>query len=854
SLYELARQLRLVFTEAPDAVSLAELLSLADDLVFNSSSVDPEVLSAQLEQELQTIHDEVVDHSLLYHAQIVLAVLFHLKAILTPLTIITFWFDISLRPALREPKLVAPAVNYAKELILLALYSDDERYQEKIREFRNRLLDLYLLDALNEGSEEDVLEWAELDSTQREKKSCWKSNLEDILLRFGEIHPHDLMTDVHEHFHVPSSRLQLLILMNLYTSSSVFEPLTATLASHPLMSTLLSSLLYDSSSTSCITGLTIMVKLLPMLAVRACVELKSMIPQLFAIFVRVLCWKERLCFHDQDEDEVDFDDENELKMPTLRSEIEWDQLELMFENSTTAPSSVKLFTHLYYLFPCNLIKFLRGPIEYLANSDLECPYVGDWESVLDVSQIRTKSEDLIRGHICHPLIVWQDAHEELLKPDFWEDYDVARISSEAMSLDVRYAALAFRERYRNNASSEYSSSNDEAETPAPTEHTNVRNGVHLSLQSMVATSVLLKSTADVKVEPITQPWPRNIFTSDDASTASKTSSEKTEESVSDSENPPAPSPTPSRVSQAISNLQREVLTLRNELNFELWLSRENVKHIGRLFQDRIISKNAEVERQGLYNKFRNYRTQVVRLEKELREHKQLASSARQKHTDWSSELQIKLREFREEKKSWVTETATLRTTRKEIEAQFTAQSTLLAEANAKVFKLQTFIKEHQHKIDRLHDYEAQIEQSHKMQRLWDSDFDKFKRRGEEIDLMKSEWKQMELRLQSFEQTQIRMEEQARQHRRQIQTLESQRVQAQAESLPTRRYSAMAMAAVIADKAALQNANNQLQEKNTELFEEIEEFEIMVEQLRAQVSGQRGLISEPSHSPISSPIL
>lgn len=130
---------------------------------------------------------------------------------------------------------------------------------------------------------------------------------------------------------------------------------------------------------------------------------------------------------------------------------------------------------------------------------------------------------------------------------------------------------------------------------------------------------------------------------------------------------------------------------------------------------------------------------MVRLEKELREHKQLASSARQKHTDWSSELQTKLREFREEKKSWVTEAATLRTTRKEIEvttnvssllrsalddisllhkAQFSAQSTLLAEANAEVFKLQTFIKEHQHKIDRLYDYEAQIEQSRKMQRLW----------------------------------------------------------------------------------------------------------------------------------------
>jgi hypothetical protein len=56
---------------------------------------------------------------------------------------------------------------------------------------------------------------------------------------------------------------------------------------------------------------------------------------------------------------------------------------------------------------------------------------------------------------------------------------------------------------------------------------------------------------------------------------------------------------PSNVIQAISGLQREVLLLRNELNFELWLSRENVRHIGRLYQDQVLSKNAEAERQGL---------------------------------------------------------------------------------------------------------------------------------------------------------------------------------------------------------------------------------------------------------------
>lgn len=53
-----------------------------------------------------------------------------------------------------------------------------------------------------------------------------------------------------------------------------------------------------------------------------------------------------------------------------------------------------------------------------------------------------------------------------------------------------------------------------------------------------------------------------------------------------------------------------------------------------------------------------------------------------------------------------------------IKALFTAQGKLLAEANTQLFELQTQKKETQHKIDRLRDYERQIEQHVKMQRLW----------------------------------------------------------------------------------------------------------------------------------------
>jgi predicted nuclease with TOPRIM domain len=67
-----------------------------------------------------------------------------------------------------------------------------------------------------------------------------------------------------------------------------------------------------------------------------------------------------------------------------------------------------------------------------------------------------------------------------------------------------------------------------------------------------------------------------------------------------------------------------------------------------------------------FNKLRNYRNEVTRLEAELKEHKEQASSAKNKYADWNTELQKKLRELRDEKKKWITEAAQLRTADKEM--------------------------------------------------------------------------------------------------------------------------------------------------------------------------------------------
>ena len=185
----LPRQVRSALECAPDALSLSDLLTLIDDFVLEcTTSEEPEVQVFQFEQVLQAIHDEVADYASLQQTETFLAILYHLGPVL-PLASIVAWFDLVLRPALREPKLATQAVNYAKELIISALQQTHEAYAEKVGDFRRRLLEYYLLDAYNEGSGDDALEWAELDEEERQKRTQWKENLESILLKFGNERP-----------------------------------------------------------------------------------------------------------------------------------------------------------------------------------------------------------------------------------------------------------------------------------------------------------------------------------------------------------------------------------------------------------------------------------------------------------------------------------------------------------------------------------------------------------------------------------------------------------------------------------------------------------------------------------------
>lgn len=217
---DISRQLRLLLKNSPEAPALPNFFQTLDEFV--SQNQDTPEQAEDLQTQLQGIYYDEMKDSGLAQVKIVLETLYHVRHILSPSSIIETWFDTILRPALREPKLAAEAVDHAKEVIVAALNPvhrlrdavssdpDKDKKNERAREFRRRLMDLYLLDAYNESSGDDVLEWAELDDAQKEPKACWKANLEDVLVRIGLQRPQvGLVSSVRQCLRLHAKRMSL---------------------------------------------------------------------------------------------------------------------------------------------------------------------------------------------------------------------------------------------------------------------------------------------------------------------------------------------------------------------------------------------------------------------------------------------------------------------------------------------------------------------------------------------------------------------------------------------------------------------------------------------------------------------
>ena len=155
----------------------------------------------------------------------------------------------------------------------------------------------------------------------------------------------------------------------------------------------------------------------------------------------------------------------------------------------------------------------------------------------------------------------------------------------------------------------YRTNEDDAPEETPTvrtlqlEPSSIPRRRKISLQDLIATSVALKTGAEINVSDQAPSWPSILFTPPPSKASSTTPSHSNSvdptESFDTSRSEDDETRIPAHIAETISGLQREVLLLRTELNIELWIKRENVRHIRRLYKESIETKNSESEQLNL---------------------------------------------------------------------------------------------------------------------------------------------------------------------------------------------------------------------------------------------------------------
>ncbi|KAG8686894.1 hypothetical protein FRC08_012275 [Ceratobasidium sp. 394] len=740
---------------APPPPLLSDLLPLIDVYISDTAHSNDDARATELDNGLLDIYGDAVNHSDVSHIGAFVGVLYALRMVLSSAAIIS-WFDSLLRRALREPKLASGAIAQAKELVLMPLYDDGEAKAELLR---RRLVQLYVLEAPLESH--NTVEQMEQEADERARMVVWKNNLEDLLVSDGLTRPKELFKELDYCFRSsPESRLQICILVRVYTTyysidqqnmtqlnrlSRSSHKIAVSFANSPLFDSLLFSLQVDQSTTQFSIGVTSLIMLLPALAVNAPTRLNSCLPALVTILGRVVCWKIQ-------ESEPHNVAPGSPKQPTalrqkgweVRGELDWKQLDNSCKSSV-APNETRLyFTFMYGLYPCNTIAFLRNPVAFLRKHNYESMFTKDWDVILDEDEIKSCSRPLLRGHVVHPSIITDDSIVELDNPTRWADKDIATVAAECTLLDIQNA-----QRGATGHSILYYVPPTPRGSSNPTLQPPSVNPVNLPLPPSPA-------------EPQTDPASRR--SSADDSRKSLQIMIDTHAALTAPMLPPLPpdqdAPGPETqtrpryivAEEALSILQRDVLILKNQLNFEVYLKELVQQHVGRLHRDTIVSRGEEAERQGLHIKLKDYKSKLAKAQEDLATIRSEAAGTKQRHTQWVTELQDKLSRFREEKKSWAAEAVELRSEVNEARATLKAQNEVLADAQNEVFQLKQQLHESAPKVEKIIAYEQRIDQLVKAQALRDDspEMRAYRENKEKQDEMISNYAKMELRLESLQ--------------------------------------------------------------------------------------------------------
>ncbi|WZH41618.1 Hamartin protein-domain-containing protein [Fusarium acuminatum] len=453
----------------------------------------------------------------------------------------------------------------------------------------------------------------------------------EALVRFGKKHPKELFTALDRYFLKKQYRKAVLRFLGDYLQSQ--PPHLHQILQTPLFADLLKCLQQDTSTTIVSAALTVLIMLLPQMPS----SLVPHLPTLFNIYARLLFWsRERAGIVEPQPEDADSASWEEC---SHEAEVDFHPVYHL----------LSYYTILYGLYPINFMDYIRKPQRYLRHANVA--NANDME--VQPTEIRDQSERFRRCHLLHPNFFTLTIDSE--KTDFgrWIKSEASEVVAECMALCI--TAESNQPFGHNLPTSGVSTANEslikDASVPQmPTATTESHGGYRLPtsassesiLQDMIQSNKAIKSGLHQSL----------------ANDSVPSLSLSHQDSVADRLGPsllgaPPTVSTPLSLTEAntqVSHLQRQILLLQNDLNFERFLKQQHMAHIGDLRRRHMEEAVTEAETQNLLITNRNLKHRFEEAKKAEMQVRQDSEKSRALAKKWEADLSTKLKKLRDESK------------------------------------------------------------------------------------------------------------------------------------------------------------------------------------------------------------
>ncbi|KAK8161003.1 Hamartin protein-domain-containing protein [Phyllosticta citrichinensis] len=779
------------------------------------------------------------------------------------------WWDVLIGSVVDGVGFKSVEIEDASEFVLGVLAFDangeDSAWQAAAAaSYLQKLLNRYLHHTRLPTAEEDVI------TTQDEYMA---SQIEAIL---------ELLLALNDLFVQAKHRAQALSLLSAFVRRQ--PPRLYLVLETPLIDSLKKCLMFDKSATVVELALTVLIMFLPHItsALFAC------LPKLFLIYTRVLCWDQVIAPAPEDPmnpdgeamdgDATDEDDDES-------NDSTWDKLDVTYGNpnenpETAAPGALYFFTFLYGLFPLNFMSYVRAPRKWLKSIN----YLEADDLILDKDALRKRTEAFRQVHLLHPHFFTSTPEEELSETRFLKS-EPADVVIDCMGL-----CMAVSSSLQDPGPPPTTKLPDVPQTSVPTDSIpglSMDDGVTLATSASSPSGTRsngtwrnTQSTAYTSYSCGTQHTPQlpDSFSGPDsvqgagkpvdsptlpAAEGCETAEEPLQptESTHDSNEDNAPtsprlesfaealssnqnsiSPSHDRLAQNIATLQREVMLLRNDLNFERYLKSQHLSHIGHLQQKHIKEATFEAETQNLINTNRLLKAKLQKANEVNAQLKKEATTTRNQHKKWEGEVKSRITSFQKDSTTWNSSEASLRENLEAAKKDISNLKKMVAETEAKELNARIHLRQKEAEIEEVDILRKEVDDLQRRLREFELKELNFEQVQEDSELLRGELKLANERLRSRDYEKERL---AKSYERKFAELEAL---SGAFSKSTNDELPESVQQMIDSALAANNSKFvQLRKTHNRLLHRFTELEIHSQALEAELAYLRGRQNGNGHS-------